>query len=118
MTFDSQATNAPGNEAAHDQKVARNQAAVRNQTAVWDDGIAATGNSRVQRQHYEVIKGNPDNLALRALDEVFQSVADRAAEVQAGKKPNTRGRYGLPTPSQRGRTGAPLHPNPASFRNP
>lgn len=112
MTFDSQATNAPSNEAAHDQKVARNQA------AVWDDGVATTGNSRVQRQHYEVIKGNPDNLALRALNEVFQSVADRAAEVQAGKKPNTRGRYGLPTPSQRGRTGAPLHPNPAAFRNP
>lgn len=112
MPFDSQVTNAPSNEAAHDQTVARNQ------TAVWDDGVAATVNSRVQRQHYEVIKGNPDNLALRALDEVFQSVADRAAEMRAGKKPNTRGRYGLPTPSQRGRTGAPLHPNPAAFRNP
>lgn len=105
MTFDSQATNAPSNEAA------------RNQTAVWDDDAAATGNSRVQRLHYEVIKGNPGNLALRALNEVFQSVADRAAEVQAGKKPNTRGRYGLPTPSQRGRTGASLHPNPGAFRN-
>lgn len=71
----------------------------------------------VARQHYEVAKGNPDEVALRALDEVFQSVADRAAEVQAGKKPNPRGLYGLPSTSQRGRTGTPLHPNPASFRN-
>lgn len=72
---------------------------------------------RLHRAHYEVIKGNPDDAALTALDEVFQSVADRAAHIQAGKKPNTRGRYGLPEAGQRGRTGAPLHPNPIAFRN-
>ncbi|KGM18477.1 acyl-CoA carboxylase epsilon subunit [Corynebacterium auriscanis] len=72
---------------------------------------------RLHRTHYEVIKGSPDDAALTALDEVFQSVADRAAHIQAGKKPNTRGRYGLPEAGQRGRTGAPLHPNPIAFRN-
>lgn len=72
---------------------------------------------RTTREHYEVTKGNPDETALRALDKVFQSVADRAAEVQAGKKPHTRGRFGLPNAAQRGRTGAPLHPNPTAFRN-
>ena len=105
MTTDSQAATTPGNEAAQDH------------AAVRDSEGTQVAVSTAQRQHYEVIKGNPDGTALRALDEVFQSVADRAAEAQAGKKPNSRGRYGLPTPGQRGRTGAPLHPNPAAFRN-